>query len=345
LKNKDIIFFSVDRLGDYIIRSNVIKKISDNFDHKEIVCSEKNFKLINSQSFFNNVYLFNSNNKFLEKIKFIKKFFLKKYDSIIVFDGKNISNILLFIIKANFKFTFIYKNKGALNYIYRSFLIFICDILKINYEILHSRHLIENNNIDNYPKKYKKLNFYFNNIDSHTYYLETTNINIYDNFLNKFIIIHLDEKFKDIKNINHNFESSIRNFQKSLGKKVFLTSFNNNFDYYRNLNFIKIDFKSLENKIMNDSKILIVENMPLNYFQNLMKNSYLNISCHSGFFVHTSLSLNKKTIDIINKSDEIWLDAWIDDKKNYRKVYKSNMKEKIEINNILNSISDEIKYI
>ena len=45
--------------------------------------------------------------------------------------------------------------------------------------------------------------------------------------------------------------------------------------------------------------------MPLDHFQNLLKNSYTNISCHSGYFVHTSLALNKRTIDIINKNDEI----------------------------------------
>lgn len=34
MKNK-IIFFSIDRLGDFLIRSNVINKISKNYKFKE----------------------------------------------------------------------------------------------------------------------------------------------------------------------------------------------------------------------------------------------------------------------------------------------------------------------
>ena len=83
--------------------------------------------------------------------------------------------------------------------------------------------------------------------------------------------------------------------------------------------------------------------MPLDHFQNLLKNSYTNISCHSGYFVHTSLALNKRTIDIINKNDEIWYNNWINDYKNYKKVYKSILNKKIEINEILNNIAHEIK--
>ena len=50
MKNK-IIFFSIDRLGDFLIRSNVINRISKNYKFKEIVCSEKNFKLIKKAEF------------------------------------------------------------------------------------------------------------------------------------------------------------------------------------------------------------------------------------------------------------------------------------------------------
>ena len=68
------IFFSVDRLGDYLIRSNVIKQISDEYDYNEIVCSNINFKLISKQSFFNKVVEYNKNKN--SKLNF-KKYFLK----------------------------------------------------------------------------------------------------------------------------------------------------------------------------------------------------------------------------------------------------------------------------
>lgn len=342
--NKKIIFFSIDRLGDYLIRSNVIKKISTNFDYVEIIASNLNYKLLNSQKFFNKVHLFNYNN-FFEKIRFIKFFLSKSYNAAIVLDGKNISNILLLLVNSDFKFTFLYKKKGILNLIYLTLIQYIYNFLNIKYEFLFSRDLIEKNNNENYPAKYRKLNKYFSNIDNKTYYLENNSIISYDDFLNQFVIIHLDEKFADIKNINSEFLPSLIKFQKHLKKKVFLTTFNNNFKYYNNLNIEKINFANLSKKNLFDSKILVIENIPLDYFQNLMKNSYANISCHSGLFVHTSLALNKKTIDIMNKSQEIWLNSWIDQKIDYIKIYKSDDDSIYNIDEVLTLINEQITII
>jgi hypothetical protein len=339
---KNIIFFSIDRLGDYLIRSNVIYNISQNFNQIEIIGSSSNTKLINTQNFYTKVYTFNLKNKFFEKIKFIKSFFLKSYDSAIVFDGKNISNILLILIRSNFKFTFLYKKKSVLNFVYLKSITFIYKILKIKYEILLSKDLIEDNHFENYPIKYRKLNRYFSNINNKTYYLENNLLNTYNHLIDKFIIIHLDEKFTDIKDIESKFEDSIINFQNKINKKIILTTFNNHFDYYNNLNIKKISFSNLQYQDLTNSKILIIENIPMMHFHNLMKNSYANISCHSGLFVHSSLALSKITIDIMNKSQEKWLNTWIDYKKDYIKIYKSTNNKIYNINEILTSIHEQI---
>jgi len=94
MKNK-VLFFSIDRLGDYFIRSNVIFNITKYYKTSEIICSNLNSKLINKQSFFDKIYVFDTSKKNINKIKYIINFFYKKYDSVICFDGKNISNILL----------------------------------------------------------------------------------------------------------------------------------------------------------------------------------------------------------------------------------------------------------
>ena len=91
----------------------------------------------------------------------------------------------------------------------------------------------------------------------------------------------------------------VLSFPKKVNKKIILTTFNNNNDYYKNITIDKIDFKFNIETIINN-KIIIIENMPINHFQNLIENSFLNISCHSGLFVHTSLALYKRTFDIIN---------------------------------------------
>ena len=67
MKNK-VIFFSIDRLGYYLIRSNVIFNISKFYKFREIVSSDKNFKLINTQSFFDRILLFNTKKKIKIKL-------------------------------------------------------------------------------------------------------------------------------------------------------------------------------------------------------------------------------------------------------------------------------------
>tara|TARA_Y100000591_G_scaffold76566_1_gene63893 strand:+ start:381 stop:1040 length:660 start_codon:yes stop_codon:yes gene_type:complete len=218
---KKIIFFSIDRLGDFLIRSNVIFKICEKYDYKEIISSDNNFKLINSQKHFDLVHKFNTRDKTFEKLRFIKKFFLQKYDSVIVFDGKNISNLILLLIKSKFKFTFLYKKTGFFNYLYLKIIIFLFKIFNIKYEFIISRDLIEKNINENYPTKYKILKKYYGDIFNKTYHIENTDIRLYNELKDDFIIIHLDEKFIDIKGIDNDFNISIAKLQKKLERKFF----------------------------------------------------------------------------------------------------------------------------
>ena len=72
------------------------------------------------------------------------------------------------MISADFKFTFIYKKKGFLNFLYLIIFSKIYKLLNIKYEILLSKNLINDSNFDNYPQKYKKLKKYYSNIDNKT---------------------------------------------------------------------------------------------------------------------------------------------------------------------------------
>lgn len=339
--NKTIIFFSIDRLGDYLIRSQTIKDISENYTSNEIICSEKNYKLISKQKFFNNVVLFENRNKIFNKIKFLYKYFLKKYDTVISLDGKNISYFLLILIRSKNKFTVIYRKKGLINYFNFIFIKFFFNLYNIKFDILNSRNIIEKGNYDNYPLKYKFLKKFYKNMNDNIYYLEKSEKNIFSEFDNKFIVIHLDEKFIDIENIDYDFTNSLINFQNKINKKVFLTSFNNNHEYYKNLNIIKKDFKKINTDLLNQNNILIIENIPITDFQTMLFHSNSNISCHSGYFVHTSLALKKNTIDIINEKDEVWLQSWILKPENYKIIYKSRNNFSNNINTILNEIKKQ----
>ena len=74
----------------------------------------------------------------------------------------------------------------------------------------------------------------------------------------------------------------------------------------------------------------------------MIENSFCNISCHAGYFVHTSLALKKKTIDIINEKDKKWLETWLYKPKNYKIIFKSNEKYLKKINEIFIEITHEI---
>jgi len=201
-----IIFFSIDRLGDYLIRSNIIKQISNLYSHREIACSELNFKLISTQKFFNKVHLINKKN-LVQKIKHILKFMFKRYHSIIVFDGKTISYISIFLIKAKFKYIFIYKKKGFVNKLSLFIFKIVLKLFDIKFSILNSRAVIEAGELDNYPIKYKELRKYFNTTTHNTYYLENINPKKKLNLQEKYLLIHLDEKFQDILNITMIFQN------------------------------------------------------------------------------------------------------------------------------------------
>ena len=343
MKDK-VLFFSIDRLGDYLIRSNVIKKISENYKNSEIIVSETNSKLINTQNFFSKIIIFDRRNKNKNKIKFIINFFRKKYDSAICFDGKNISNIIFLIIKANFKHTFIYKKKGILNKIKFFLFVKILNLLNISYTILYSRDLIEKDYFENYPSKYKLLKKYYQNITTDTYYLENfekKNKHKLDNY----ILIHLDEKFCDIEGIEKSFNNVLLNLSNNTDKKIIITAYKNNFQYFKKLSIDKIKYNNLQNLISENKKIVIIEDLPPKEFYSLIKNSLINISCHAGFFVHISLYNKKKTIDVINEYEEKWLNTWITNKDRYKIVHKSSIKKKYSIEEIFKKITSLINEI
>ena len=332
MSNKAI-FFSIDRLGDYLIRSNIIKQISNEYEYNEIVCSNVNFKLISKQSFFNKIVEYNKNKN--SKFEFLRKYFLKEYDVVISFDGKKISKLLLFFIKSKFKYIFIYEKNGFINKIFLFINILLFKIFKIQYTILKNRALIESGKFDNYPNKYKILNKLFKNKSEDTYYIEQNSLDL--KIKDNFILIHLDEKFEDILNNEININEIFVNFSKKSDKKIILTSYNNNSKYYKNFLIKKVNFSDVT-EYTNDDKIIIIENIPLNYFFEFIKKSFISISCHAGMIVHPAIYYKKKCIDVIHDHEVNWINCWATENEYYKRIYKSVDKKNYTIEDILNQI-------
>ena len=87
---KNIIFFRTDRLGDFLIITNIIKALKDKYPKSKItvVASQMNYHFIKKFKIIDRVILFNKNYSFLKKIDIFKIINDRPYDVSFSIDGK-----------------------------------------------------------------------------------------------------------------------------------------------------------------------------------------------------------------------------------------------------------------
>ena len=336
---KRFIFFRNDRLGDFIIITNLLKSIKKKYPDSNItlVSSFYNHKFIKKYKIIDKVILYNKDLNFVKKIGIFKQIIKDKYYASFFIDGKSFSNFCSIFIKAKYKLGLFYRYKFFLftllkpNYLYTFFF--------DKYETFTSKKFLSQ--IEHLPSKFIKLGNYLNlNIkkkDSYYFFNEIDPFKTkYKNiFKRKFILFHLYEKWFDIEGINEDLYSNLCNFQKKVKKKLVITSHKNNFDYYKNLR------KKL--KINKNKKIILLENTSLEIMEKLIKYSSYAISCHSGFLVQIAGANNSKIIDIINKKDFRWYSCWVPKNTVHKFVFKSNEKIKFQLKKILFDVFNKIK--
>ena len=110
---KNFIFFRTDRLGDFLIITNIIRTIKDKYPKSKItvVASQLNYQFIKKYKIIDRVILFNKNYNFLKKIDLFKKINDRNYDVSFSIDGKSFSNLCTFFLTSKKKFGFIYRSK------------------------------------------------------------------------------------------------------------------------------------------------------------------------------------------------------------------------------------------
>ena len=336
---KRFIFFRNDRLGDFIIITNLLKSIKKKYPDSNItlVSSFYNHKFIKKYKIIDKVILYNKDLNFVKKIGIFKQIIKDKYYASFFIDGKSFSNFCSIFIKAKYKLGLFYRYKFFLfpllkpNYLYTFFF--------DKYETFTSKKFLSE--IEHLPSKFIKLGNYLNlNIKKKDSYYFFNEINPFKTkykniFKRKFILFHLDEKWFDIEGINEDLYSNLCNFQKKIKKKLVITSHKNNFDYYKNF---KKELKKNKNK-----KIILLENTNLEIMEKLIKYSSYAISCHSGFLVQISGANNSKIIDIINKKDFKWYSCWIPKNTIHKFVFKSTEKIKFKLEKILFDVLNKIK--
>ena len=290
---KNILIFRTDRIGDFLVCSSIyssIKRKNKNCSI-DIVCSNSNFKYINSFNFFNNVYLYPKNltNKFLFYFK------LKKYDEILVLDGKKRS--IYFSIFKKSKSKIMYTPSKFIKNIFFFFFdcVFLIDYKKPKINLIKKSLLFLNYDfVDtdlNFLKKHENSNYLNYNIPFNDYLIFNFDEKwFYNNYIRTYCNIepHYDEFIEFLKKI-------------SASNNVVITNgYKQNYILDRLKITVNTDFK---NKVLIKDKINIFE------LQNLIKNSKCLISCH-GAPSHIASSYNIKLIDIIDNSEKDFFESY-----------------------------------
>lgn len=338
---KKFIFFRCDRLGDFLLITNLIKKIKIKFPSSKItvVSSKYNYNFIKKYKIIDNVILYNKSLNFFRKIEIFKNIIKEKYYASFAVDGKSFSNLCNIFLKSENKFGLFYKFKflgvpffkpNILNFLFLD-----------KYETFMSKKYLEK--VEHLPSKFIRLGNYLGlKIKKEDAYFYPSPKKIkklpkqYKNMMNKkFILIHLDEKWLDINDINDNLYKNLVIFQKKVKTKILITSYKNSFDYFVNF---KKKLKTIKNK-----NIILFEDSSLEIMERLIYHSKFSISCHSGFLVQVSGANKSKIIDIINKRDLIWYSCWVPKNTFHRFVFKSDYRRNFKIEKILFDVFKIIK--
>ncbi len=339
---KRFILFRSDRLGDFLIITNIIKAIKDKYPKSKItvISSKYNNHFIKKYKIIDNVILYDKTFNLFKKIRIFKKIIKNEYYASFAIDGKSFSFLCNFFLKSKFKFGLFYKFKFlGLSFFKPNILNFL---FFDKYETFTSKKYLEK--IEHLPSKFIKLGNYLGlKIKKEDSYFYSPPKKIkklskqYKNMMNKekFILIHLDEKWLDINDIKENLYENLVIFQKKIKRKILITSFKNSFDYFVNFK------KKLKNK--KNKNIELFEDSSLEITERLIYHSKFSISCHSGFLVQISGANNSKIIDIINKRDLIWYSCWVPKNTSHQFVFKSDDKKNFKIEKILFDVLKKIK--
>ena len=341
MEKKKIIIFRTDLMGDFVMSTALIQKVKNKFPDSDItiVCSNMNHRLVKLYNIFDTIIIFNKKFNFFKKILLYFYIIKKKYFICICIDGKNFSITNSLLLRAKYKFLLVYKkSKKILGYKFtltRPFKFFTHFFTDCQYFDSDKPGTSSNHLPTLYSNLLKKIDVSFSSKDKY-YFPEISNmnslfLNYYNQIVNdKYLLIHFDEKWLDIPDVNINLAAQISSLQKNLHYSLILTSYNNNFTYFNNLkkNFTTINFSNdkINFRIEKDNnKIFILENMSLPLFEKFISESIFTITCHSGLAIHICGANSTHYVDIVNKNVIGWIDCWIPKNTKYSRIYKTDL--------------------
>ena len=316
------LIFRTDRIGDFITSQIVTSSISE-FSKKnqiDIVASRYNSKYIKNFKYIKNIFIFDkTGNKIIDFLNLIFQLKNRKYDYLIILDGKRRSFFSGIFIKSSIK---------------------IC-LLKKFYPKLLIR-LFYNKYFKNSETntQFKNFQILLNYLDiklpfSINYYRKYKFIKKKYRLKKPYIHLHLDEKwFKNYyfydydymnlnpKNIFFFLKLLVKKFKANLvithGNKKIKILDELKFKYFKDLKSNKINFR--------DKSIILIQNTSFRDLENIVKDCKILICCE-GAISHVSHSLNKNTISLIQKDRLITTNFWIGHMSNNKTVFRNDIKQ------------------
>lgn len=315
----NILIFRTDKFGDLLNSSSVIYNLKKNFPNSNIdfVCSEYNHYLSKFyKKYLNNIIVYNKPFfLFLFKNRNILK---KKYDLLLVLDGKKHSFLSSIFINSKIRASLKYiKKKKILNFNYNiqrpGF--FIKKFYNYFYPVIEDYSI--NNN-----KKYHYLTLYLTMLKDLSLKIFKTDyfLPINSKFkkkiigFNNYYLIHVDSRWANYDQfIIIKFKKRIIELSKK--NKIVITSDKSNF-------FIKDFDKKIKNK-----NIHLCFDTNINDIISLVYNSKKIVSSHSGLIVTLAACFKKPIIDIIPKYSFNAYDRWIPLNYNYKRYDLKNISQ------------------
>ena len=299
------LIFRTDRIGDFITSQTLINSIKKDSKNNviDIVVSRYNHEYIKNFKYINKLYIFdNYKNRFLNFLSLFLKL-KKKYDYLIVLDGKRRSFLSSLFVKSKKKICFM-KNFYPKTLIYLFNYKYIknseLNIQKKNFEILA-------NYID--IKIPSRIDYY------HKYLFKKNKIKLPKSYIH----LHLDEKwfegyyhydFDYMKLSSNNIYNFIKDIILNSNQNLIITE--GNISTKIMLEFKKLYFKrnKKNNYIkINDKKAFLIENTDFRDLENIVRKSKFLICCE-GAISHVSHSFNKKTILLFQKNNYNTANFW-----------------------------------
>jgi len=315
MENK-VLIFRTDRIGDLLFTCPAIIKIKESLKKSSItlITSEKNYKYAVSLNIFDAVLQFPKKGLF-KKMWFIFTLIKKNFDYIFVFDGKERSIISAILIKAKYKVAVVQK-------------------IKKYYKIFKIKYIEDKNNEDLFIKFKKALSFcQLNNEIKNFNVLKHKKKNNFHNKipLNKYIHIHLDEKWieglyiNEFTSINPSYDDFVYFLNKlSIKNNVLVTSGMVDFDLLDKLklNFFNNISEKIYIKKNEKTSIYLVYKPSFEDIESLLSKTQILISCH-GAITHAANSFNIKKIDIIEKNKLKFYKKFITYLESHNIIYRS----------------------